>query len=91
MTERKREQGKKEWKGIRRSKDGEGYVERIGVTCRARLAVSEARPQRRDSGKSRGCELEREKRLTERERERDSEGGREGWKETQRWARVRGD
>ena len=45
MTERKREQGRKEWKGIGRSKDGEGCVERTRVTCRARLAVSEASPQ----------------------------------------------
>ena len=87
MTEGQRGQGRKEWKGIGRGKDGEGCGERTGVTCRARLAVSEARPQ------SKG---QREvKRLRARERgrvrERDSEGGREGWKETQGWGRVRGD
>ena len=60
---------------------------------RAKLAVSGARPQskgQREVKRLRGREREEIKRRG-RESERDSDGGRGGWKETPRWGRVRGE
>ena len=81
MTEGKRGQGRKEWKGIGRGKDGEGCGERTGVTCRARLAVSEARPQskgQREVKRLRAREREEIERGRQREGQRRREGRMEG-------------